>query len=129
MLAFCLNALGNVATAQHDYAAARDHYLQALATSADNNETPLVLEILVGIARLLGMHEGWPEKARELATLVLENPASDQATRDSAEKLLTELELLLPGAQSDRKPQLPLDAAVASILHGETIFTPEQSAR
>jgi predicted ATPase len=118
VLAACLNALGNVAAAQQDHAGAREAYHQALATAADGHDTPFVLEILVGIARVLGTHEGRPEAARPLLGLVLENPASDHDTRRSAGELLAELEELLPGPpiEPDGEPQLPLDAAVAAIL-------------
>jgi predicted ATPase/Tfp pilus assembly protein PilF len=118
VLAGCLNTLGNVAYACGDFAASRGHYHQALATAAESNDTPAMLEILLGIARLLGLHEGRPEAAARLLTLVLENPASDHDTRTSAEKLRQEFEALLSGAEHEgtREPPLPLDAAVAGIL-------------
>jgi hypothetical protein len=105
-----------------DYARAREYYHQALATAARSNDTPFILEILVGIARLLSLHAGHAKQARRLVTLVLENPASDHDTRSKATTLLTELERLLPGTafELESEPPLPLDAAVASILNEGT---------
>jgi predicted ATPase/Tfp pilus assembly protein PilF len=116
--AACLNTLGNVAYARKDFGAARDHYHRALATAAENNDTPFVLEVLVGIARLMGMHEGQAKRAYRLVALVLESPASDHDTRTSAEKLKEDLETLLPAPMrgTGAEPPLPLDAAVAGIL-------------
>jgi tetratricopeptide (TPR) repeat protein len=132
VLTGCLNTLGNVAADQHNYDEARERFHQALATAAESNDIPFMLEILVGIARLLGMHEGEPEQARELAMLVLENPASDHNTRSTAEELLGELDKLLPEPKrsraSSREPRLPLDAAVAGILSDNAMLASQRDA-
>jgi predicted ATPase len=87
LLAFCLNALGNVAAAADREARARDLYHQALGIALEIGETPLLLEILIGTARLRQRAADY-EGAAELLALIRHHPASDQDTRNTAHDVL-----------------------------------------
>ncbi len=112
-----LIGLGNVACALGEYAQAKHYFVQALRTPIRSaGET---LAVVVGVADLLSQTEA-PEKAAALAALVLHHPAAMQITRDSAARLLLELDVLLPpavvAAAKEQGQALNLEATAADLL-------------
>jgi predicted ATPase/Tfp pilus assembly protein PilF len=119
LLAACQNAVGNIAAQRGDHRRAGEHLHRALSTASQIADTPLTLEILVGIARSLALHDERPEEAMRLISLVLQHPAADSDTRYQAESLQDELEssgIRIEPANRGAAPRLPLDAEVAALL-------------
>jgi tetratricopeptide (TPR) repeat protein len=78
---------------------ARQYFRQALTIATEIGARPVALNVLVGWATLLsaGESEDSPqEQAIELLVLVLYHPASEQETKDRANRLLDELASSLP---------------------------------
>jgi predicted ATPase len=119
LLAFCLNARANIASARNEIDRAWQMYRQALKTASEVNEPPLMLEILIGVARLIERRDSQPERAAEILAMVLQHPASDQSARDSATTLLGELEERTESSLQvaiDQGRTLDLHTTVAELL-------------
>jgi predicted ATPase/DNA-binding CsgD family transcriptional regulator len=86
-LAASLNGLGATARALGDLSVAGEYFREALQVAADMQFTSLVLVVLTGIGELL-LDAGQTEKATELLSFALHQPASDQETRDRAQACL-----------------------------------------
>jgi tetratricopeptide (TPR) repeat protein len=112
-----LIGLGNVACALGEYTQATHYFVQALQTPVRSaGET---LDVVLGIAHVLSKTEE-QEKAVELLALVLRHPASMLITRDRADRLLSEMDALLPphvlAAAKEHGQALDLETTVAELL-------------
>ncbi|MEW5985102.1 MAG: tetratricopeptide repeat protein [Chloroflexota bacterium] len=135
-LARTLQHLGDLATEQGDYPAAQDFYRQAMPLAVNAQATPVALQVLTGAAELLArMDDGLvgagaagekalmetnTAKAFALLNLVVNHPASNQATRERARPLLNGLAGRLPAVAVDvlteQASHLPLEQAVVALL-------------
>ena len=89
--------LGHAASVLGEYLVARSSFNRALKTAMDIQAVPIALEAVVGVASLLAKGEDKErERAVELLGLVLDHSAAPKSSRDSAARLLTELESRLP---------------------------------
>ncbi|GAB4211872.1 MAG: hypothetical protein OHK0022_46960 [Roseiflexaceae bacterium] len=93
--AIVLNNLGFAAIALHDDAAAARHFDEALRLAETVGLTPLLLEVLVGVARLHA-RAGRREHAAELLGLALHHPACNSDVRTQADLFYQEFDPLLP---------------------------------
>jgi tetratricopeptide (TPR) repeat protein len=78
-----------------DYQSAERYFHEALKLAGEAQRLPMVLEALAGSAHL-SARTGEPERAVELLALVRNHPASTQACKDRAARLLVELRADLP---------------------------------
>jgi predicted ATPase/DNA-binding SARP family transcriptional activator/Tfp pilus assembly protein PilF len=106
----CLNNLGEIACVLEDYSAARSYFAEALEIATQTQLVTMLLKILVNLAVFFAK-QGQTDQAAALLVRACDHPASEQATREKAKRLLDELDLVLP----DSAPR-PLDAMVAEIL-------------
>ncbi|MEP7188475.1 MAG: tetratricopeptide repeat protein, partial [Roseiflexaceae bacterium] len=101
-IGLCSNHLGVLISAQGDYESAQRYFQEALTIALELQAIPELLEVLSGFAANLAK-TGAAERAIELLAVVANHPASYQHSRESAERLLTELQAQI----------IPTDAAVA----------------
>jgi hypothetical protein len=90
-----LIGLGHTTCALGEYEESGRHFREALQTAMDIESLWMVLDSLVGLARLKTASdpgEAAAERAVELLTFVLHHPSSSQETKDRAAPLLAELE-------------------------------------
>jgi predicted ATPase/DNA-binding SARP family transcriptional activator/uncharacterized protein HemY len=101
----------------------REQFQKALKIAIRIGAKPLALDVLVGLATLLTVGE--PEdagrtRAVELLALVLDHPASKQDTKETASRLLAELDVQLSpqaGASARKRGQTrELEEVVAGIM-------------
>ena len=90
-----LSNLGSIACAMGKYSTSWEYFREALGTAAELQAMPLVLEVLTGMARVLAREEK-SQEALEVLAVVLRHPALDRETREQAERLLADLQVLLP---------------------------------
>jgi predicted ATPase/Tfp pilus assembly protein PilF len=115
MEAFCLNELGNVHLAQRRLPKAAEHFRQALRIATEINQTPMVLEILLGFAQI-ARESGETGRAAELMSLLLDHPASTRRTQERAELLARSLPGLLSTPRERRHSSADLDRSVSDLL-------------
>jgi predicted ATPase len=94
-LADALANLGRAYESTGESQRAWDSFRQALRIAMSIEATPLALDILLGVAGLRATGRE-PLPAVELLSLLLHHPATEQVTRDAAERLLAELAAHLP---------------------------------
>ncbi|HEU4324359.1 MAG TPA: tetratricopeptide repeat protein [Roseiflexaceae bacterium] len=113
--AIALNNLGFASIALHDDAAAARHFDEALRLAEAVGVTPVMLEVLVGMARLHA-RAGRRERAAELLGLALHHPACNSDVRTQADLFYEEFDPLLPPALHEaalvRGQQIRLEDAV-----------------
>mgnify|MGYP000847643339 CR=1 FL=1 len=119
--------LGDIATAQREYATARRYYRQQLAMFAKaGGATPQTLETLGHFSRLF-IAQGQTEKAVELLAFSLAHPTSYPLYRDDARNLLDQLESALPWrvfeAACQRGEALDFDRILADLLDPAAEFS------
>jgi DNA-binding CsgD family transcriptional regulator len=99
-----LNQLGLLALATDDSTAAATYHFDALRQAVDSQEVPVILDLLIGIARLL-IHSGNKFVAVELIAFCLHHPALHADTHQHIEGLLHEAHEQLPlVSKKSRKP-------------------------
>jgi predicted ATPase/DNA-binding SARP family transcriptional activator len=86
-----LLVLGKIMTQRKDYAQAREWFRQGLEMAWTTRETPKLLAVLVGFAKLQ-LEQGETEKAIHLLALVSHHPKAEYRFRNEAQELLGELE-------------------------------------
>jgi tetratricopeptide (TPR) repeat protein len=94
--ATALQQLGEVCSALGEFSEAQQHTYEALQVAAGNGIAPLALSVLVSLAELwltTGSDQALPV---EWLAVALNHPASDQATKDRATRLLAQIEAILP---------------------------------
>ncbi len=113
-----LTNLANVMLALDDLRSANKHLHEALTLAIGIGATPLILEIIVGFAKLRAK-SGEPQKALELLPLPLQHPGSNAEIRSAAEEVLSELKTQLPAESIqtvlDTKPD-DLNAVAEGLL-------------
>jgi tetratricopeptide (TPR) repeat protein len=95
--ATALQQLGQVCYALGEFSEAHQHTYEALQVAAHNGIVPLALGALVSLAELRLTVESDQARLVEWLAVALNHPASDQANKDRATRLLTKLEASLPG--------------------------------
>jgi hypothetical protein len=80
-----------VAFAQKEYLVAQHHYVEALKLSLEGQFTPIMLDVLVGIAELL-IQIQHQEMALDITTRLLQHPASSKDVQNRATLLLSTYE-------------------------------------
>jgi predicted ATPase/DNA-binding SARP family transcriptional activator/Tfp pilus assembly protein PilF len=110
----CLNNLGEVAYTLRDNERARRFFAEALTIAQETGTMPLVLKVLVNSAALFA-REGETQYAAGLLGLARQHPASEQATRERAQRLLDEVAALSSLAAPNTAEQ-SLDSAVTGVL-------------
>ncbi|MBZ0301414.1 MAG: tetratricopeptide repeat protein, partial [Anaerolineae bacterium] len=93
-LATSMFGLGDAAQAAGDYFTGRRHFQQALKIAVDIHWSPLILEIVTGIADLL-LKTDEPEQAVALLSIAIAHPAIEPPTRRRAEHLSEQVRKLL----------------------------------
>ncbi len=106
----CLNNLGEVAFARQDYDGAGECLTEALTVAWETRTLPMVLKILVNTAALVAQ-EGNSNCAAELLEAVHGHPASEEATRERARRLLGDM-----GLSARDSADRPLDMLVNDLL-------------
>jgi LuxR family maltose regulon positive regulatory protein len=96
-LATALEGMGNSARAMGHYGESRRYLREALQISRDRM-LPSVLSIFVGIGELF-LQTGKHAQSIELLALALQHPASDQDTKDQAQRLLNQYQVTAEAAQ------------------------------
>lgn len=113
-----LNNLGFTAFALGDQQRAAQFFTEALPIGMEIGATPLILELLIGFARLRA-HTGQPEQAAEWLGLAQHHPASNNDVRIQIELFRNDLERLLSpdrlAAAIERGRNLPLDAVLTGL--------------
>ena len=94
-IAATLNNLASVSTSLGLYDDAKQYLHEALERVVELKAVPLTLEVVVNWATLLS-HQGKKEQAVEILHVCLEHPALNQAIRETAEPLLSELKGSVP---------------------------------
>lgn len=94
-LAVALDNLGAVCCELGDHAGAQAYYAEALTLGRAIGATRLVLEVLADLARL-AKSEGYPTRAVELLSCVLNHPELGSEVRERGRQLLAELKAQLP---------------------------------
>jgi predicted ATPase/DNA-binding SARP family transcriptional activator/Tfp pilus assembly protein PilF len=110
----CLNNLGEVAYALQDDDGARQFFAEALSIAQQTRTLPLVLKVLVNLAALFAS-EGETDYAAQLLGLASQHPASEQATREKAQRLLDEA-ASLPDVAAPQSAERSLDSVVTQLL-------------
>ncbi len=85
-----LSRLGELRRAQGNLLEAREHYRRMLEMARQRQEWPVALEALTGMAAWHAQ-AGESARAAELLAFVVQQPASDYATRTKARRLLDEV--------------------------------------
>ncbi len=111
-------ALGDVYLAQRDAGQAETHYRSGLQRALAANATPLVLEALAGLAELRAL-AGDQEEALELAGQVARHPASSDAARTRANKVVRLLGQDLNSLPAATTVETPEGAAQRILLGSE----------
>ena len=106
----CLNNLGEGACALEDYEQASAYLAEALEITSETQTLTVLFNVLVNLAVLFAM-QGQAERAATLLGLARDHAASDQATKEQAQRLLNEMGLAPP--EGDPRP---LDSVVAETL-------------
>jgi len=112
-IAGSLETLANVDLALGDTRHARAYIREALEIALAINAVPLVLQLLVGLARLLAS-EGDPKSAGDLLAYALHHPAMDEEGRMKARALSRELAVSVP--ENNGQKQTVADM-VTAVLH------------
>jgi hypothetical protein len=118
-LAQTLNWLAYVhARCQDDRDQAKIHLQEALVVMHDIQEPTIIGDLLSTIAEHIYLPEGQLTDAVELATLILEHPATDVRIRDRCEKVLARVALptAVFAAAQMRSHQLTFSDAAQSAL-------------
>ncbi len=90
-IANSFNSLGNITSALEENQESQNYFHQALKTAMTIHALPIVLDILVGFAKLI-IKQGEKEKALEFLTISLTHSAAEQETKKRAHQLISELE-------------------------------------
>ena len=114
-LALSLSVLGNIQAGRGEDAAGRETLLRALSLAVEMEQTPLALEILLGMAKL-HVRRGEHEHALPLLHAIVVHPACDGESRAEAE---TQLEFVRGQVPDDRSAPL-LDEVLEQMLHAPT---------
>jgi hypothetical protein len=110
-----------------EYEAARQYLNEAIQTARQSGLTPIVLDALVNLADLYLQAQSPPSlesqtEAMGLLALVINHPASEQATKNRAVYLLAAVESELPAdaitAAITKAKEQSLEAVVATQLMG-----------
>jgi hypothetical protein len=123
-----LNQLGQSCCALAEYEASWQYLIESLQIAYQSSLVPIVLETLINLADLLAQAQSsqWglndPQiEAVEILALVINHPASEQATKDRAIRLLAEREQALPAdaiaTAIRRSRSRTLEATVTEILN------------
>ncbi|MCB0155157.1 MAG: AAA family ATPase, partial [Anaerolineae bacterium] len=99
-LSHALNLAGYFALAAADEAQALDSFKEAGHIAVAAQATPNILDALAGLA-MLAARQDQPERALELASHILQHPASSQEAKDRAERLRVELGMQLTPPQPE----------------------------
>lgn len=91
----CLNNLGEIAHTLRDDDEAWRCFGEVLSIAQATQTRPLIFKILVNLSTLF-VREGETDHAAELLALAQQHPASEQATREKAGRLMDEMELTPP---------------------------------
>jgi predicted ATPase/Tfp pilus assembly protein PilF len=110
----CLNNLGEVAYALQEDDTAKQYFAEALTIAHQTHTLPLVLKVLVNLAALFAQ-EGKTEHAAKLLELGRQHPASEQVTREKAERLLDQI-VSLPAPAPPGMAKRSLDSVVTDVL-------------
>ncbi|MBP6472400.1 MAG: tetratricopeptide repeat protein [Chloroflexi bacterium] len=111
-IAGSLETLANVDVALGETHHARAYIREALEIGAAINAVPLVLDVLISLARLL-LTEGQQAAAGEILAYVLRHPAMDQEGRTKAQSLMQDVPLVMPAANGAQKS---IDEVVTAVL-------------
>ncbi|MBK6324753.1 MAG: tetratricopeptide repeat protein [Chloroflexi bacterium] len=111
-IAGSLETLANVDVALGETHHARAYIREALEIGAAINAVPLVLDVLISLARLL-LTEGQQEAAGEILAYVLHHPAMDQEGRTKAQSLMRDVPLVMLAANGAQKG---IDEVVTAVL-------------
>ncbi len=87
-----LNGLGNVAAGLGDYQTSGSYFREAIEMAIEAELLPVVIEALLGLARLLTTSGRSDDQPVELLALALHHPAGSRATKDGATQLLAQLQ-------------------------------------
>lgn len=116
---FALHHLGAAHYGLGDFGTAKENFYEALRIAHDIQSKPLIVYVLVGVAKML-VHEHHREKAVAVLVVVINHPRSNKETRDEAEHLLAQLKADLHPVDFDKAQAngqaLLLDDAVALLL-------------
>lgn len=93
-MSLVLSNLGDVSETLGKYAAAHEHYLNALCMAIEIGSAPSMLTYVVKIGILL-TKTGTHERAAELLGLSIAHGATEQAFKDRAQRALDELSAYL----------------------------------
>jgi predicted ATPase len=115
---YALTGLAGAACGLKNYEKARQYLFRALQIAANAATVPVTLIVLMAIAEFLAT-TGEQLRSVELSTFVVQ-AASWQETKDRAQRLLTDLQVILPPpvftTAFDNGSKLDLDTVVATIL-------------
>ena len=114
-IARSLAYLGDVAMLAGEYNEARKTYQDALVSALEANATPIALDALLGLGEL-DAGSGKAEKAIVLCFYILDHPASENETRNRAEKLRVDLESRLSSEVVSTARELANDVIMELIL-------------
>ena len=114
-IARSLAYLGDVAMLAGEYNEARKTYQDALVSALEANATPIALDALLGLGEL-DAGSGKAEKAIVLCFYILDHPASENETRNRAEKLRVDLESRLSSEVVSTARELANDVTMELIL-------------
>lgn len=117
-IAYVLNNLGDVALDLEENSEAQEYFSEALLIALEVQATPVALEALTGLARLLA-RQGEIERAVAWLTMTAHHPATIDEVRDKATQLLERLTEQLPApvaaSAKARGRMLRLEQAMAEL--------------
>jgi predicted ATPase/DNA-binding SARP family transcriptional activator/uncharacterized protein HemY len=99
--AFTLSSLGNLAVLQIKFREAKQYYANALIIANELELTPLIIDIIIGVAEIW-MHEEDYEKAYHLLKHSLYQPGAEQQTLDKGNQLKSQIESHLPISSQEK---------------------------
>ncbi len=96
-VAYALSGLGRAEVGSGDWEAAQGHFREAVQKAAQTGSRGLIMAALAGLVELYAT-QGEEERAVELATFVIEQPATWQEFRQRVEGMLQKCMARLPAA-------------------------------
>ena len=86
-MSYALTGLGRASSDSGNYTRSRDYFAQALKRVKEADELGIALVVLAGVAELYAA-SGEPERARDLARLIVNHPVSWRETKERVRTIL-----------------------------------------
>lgn len=119
-LASTLETLANIAIALQDFERSKTRFRESLQIALDIHARPMVLDAMIGMSYLMA-HHGNPSQAAAILHFIIQQPLTNQESRDKAKRRLAEIqeqfgEAAVPPAEP--QPEFSLEGLAQEFLAG-----------